>query len=156
MTRDSHDSAQKPIEQTSTPHDDASQAPSNTLKVAMIASAMFTMLAALVALLVWTWFDAVGVIVGGTLAVVNLWAFQLLATRWLAPHSKTRTIWSLVAAFKFVALLLVVAVLLRYDVVGAIALLAGYCSLPFGITLAAVLTFGSLGSSNPGDSSTQD
>jgi ATP synthase I chain len=110
--------------------------PGAEVNLALMATGGIGLLASLVALLFWDGRVGAGVFVGAALAVANLWVFKRLGHAFLSEKGKSRAMWGLIAVFKFVALMIGVALLLRHDVVGAIPLIVGYGALPVGITLS--------------------
>lgn len=82
---------------------------------------------------------------GALLSIGNLVILQKAVTRLLAGAG---TPWMLVAAFKFVLLLLVTYLLLASGLISALGLALGFGALPLGIVLGTV--FGTL-LSKPGD-----
>lgn len=114
-------------------------APGAEVNLALVATGGTGLISVLVALLFWDGHVAVGVLVGAVLAVANLWVFKRVGHALLSEKGKSRAMWGLVGAFKFVALMVGVAWLLRRDVVGAIPLMVGYGALPVGITLSNFL-----------------
>lgn len=110
-----------------------------SVRLAMVATAGTGVVFTLGGLVVWDLATGVGVLTGGVIAVGNLWAIRRIVTALLSQSRKKRGLWGLAAVFKFVGLLLVVAVLLRYDVVGLIPLLVGYAALPVGIAIAGLV-----------------
>jgi len=115
-------------------------APGAAVNLALLATGGFGGLASLVGLLFWDGHVAIGVLVGAALAVANLWVFKRVGHAFLAQKGTSRAMWGLVGALKFVALMVGVGLLLRYDVVGAIPLVVGYGALPVGITLSNFLS----------------
>lgn len=109
------------------------------MHLAMVATAGTGAMFSLGGLAVWDWKTGAGVLVGGVLAVGNLWAIKRIFTSFFSQSQTRRGLWGLVAVFKFVGLLLVVAVLLRYHVVGLTPLLVGYAALPMGIAIAGLV-----------------
>ncbi len=116
-----------------------SPAPGAEVNLALMATGGFALVASMAALLGWDGRTAVGVLCGGVLAVVNLWVFKRVGQAFLAETGASRAMWGLLGAFKFVALMVGVGLLLRHDVVGAIPLIVGYGALPVGITLSNFL-----------------
>ncbi len=108
--------------------------------VALMATAGFGLVAAMTALLLFHGRAASGVLVGGAIAVANLWVFKKLGQAFLSNSGSTRALWGVIGAVKFVVLLVGVGLLLRYGVVDAIALIVGYGALPVGITVSSFLT----------------
>lgn len=110
------------------------------VNLALMATGGFALVASMAALLGWDGRTALGVLVGGVLAVVNLWVFKRVGQAYLAEKGASRAKWGLIGAFKFVALVVGVGLLVRHDVVGAIPLLVGYGALPVGIPLSNFLS----------------
>jgi len=109
------------------------------VNVALAATAGFGVVATMTALLVFHGRAAVGVAAGAAIAAANLWVFKKLGQAFLTNSGSTRALWGVIAAMKFVVLLVGVGLLLRYRVVDALALIVGYGALPVGITLSTFL-----------------
>ena len=114
--------------------------PGVEVNLALMATGGFGVLASLVGLLFWDGRIAIGILVGAAIAVANLWVFKRVGHAFLSEKGKSRAIWGLVGAFKFVALMVGVGLLLRHEVVGAIPLIVGYGALPVGITVSNFLS----------------
>lgn len=78
-----------------------------------------------------------GVAAGAAVALANLWVFALVV-RGVLSGSRGR-LWGLLAALKFLALMLGVYLLLQSGASSALALVVGYGALPAGITLGSLL-----------------
>ena len=109
------------------------------VNVALLATAGFGLVATMTTLLVFHGRAALGVMAGSAIAVANLWVFKKLGQAFLTNSGSTRATWGVIGAVKFVVLLVGVALLLRYGVVDALALIVGYGALPVGITLSTFL-----------------
>lgn len=109
------------------------------VSVALVATAGFGLVATMTALLLFHGHAALGVLVGSSIAVANLWVFKKLGEAFLTNSGSKRAVWGVVGALKFVVLLVGVGLLLRYGVVDALALIVGYGALPVGITLSTFL-----------------
>lgn len=107
--------------------------------VAMVAVGGLGALATLVALL-WGLSASVGVAVGASLALGNLWALQGIGRRLLGTATRSRALWALVGVLKLAALLVGVGVLLGYDLVEPLSLIVGYAALPAGITIGGLVS----------------
>ena len=133
-------SAMKAMTRAEPEHNDpTAKGPGGEVKLAMVAAAGIGVVGTLAALAVWGGKPALGVLVGALLATGNLWAFKLLGHAFLSSTGTSRAMWGLLGAFKFVALLLVVLVLVLRGVVEPLPLLVGYAALPVGITLAGLV-----------------
>jgi hypothetical protein len=75
---------------------------------------------------------APSVAIGTALAVGNLWALARLVQSFLSPAS-ARLPWLVLSLFKFFALFVVVAVLVRAGYAKVLPLMFGYAALPLGI-----------------------
>ena len=94
---------------------------------------------------VWQGFRAgLGVACGGLLATANLWIFAYIGHGVLSGGRRKR-IWGLIAAVKVMALLVVVWLLIRSELVSGFALAMGYVALPIGAVVGTVV------SPRPGD-----
>lgn len=113
--------------------------PGTEVNLALMATGGFGFVASLAALLFFDVQAALGVFVGATLAVANLWVFKRVGHAFLSDKGASRAMWGVVGALKFVALMVGVGLLLRHDVVQAIPLIVGYGALPVGITLSNFL-----------------
>jgi len=87
---------------------------------------------------------AVGVACGGLLAAANLWIFAYIG-RGILSGGRRKRIWALIAAVKVIALLAVVWLLIRSELVSGFALAMGYLALPIGAVVGTVV------SPRPGD-----
>ena len=126
--------------ETLTPSDDPTTGGTGGARTALVATAGVGLVVVLVTALVADLFAAWSSFLGVSLALGNLLVIAKLGTALTQGSGKTRVIWALVGAFKFVLLLLVVALVLRYKAVGAVPLMLGYGALPVGITLSSWLS----------------
>ena len=78
---------------------------------------------------------AFSVFCGAAIASLNLWVLSRSVSNLLSGQSSG---WAAAAAFKFVALLALVYLLLQSGAVGTIGLAVGFGALPLGILLAGV------------------
>ncbi|PIE05959.1 MAG: hypothetical protein CSA75_02015 [Sorangium cellulosum] len=113
--------------------------PGTEVNLALMATGSVGLIAMMVGLLAFDGHAALGVFVGTSLAVANLWVFKQIGHAILSESGSSRAMWVLVGALKFVALLVGVGLLLRYDIVGAVPLIVGYGALPVGITMSNFL-----------------
>ena len=110
--------------------------PDAPVNLALLGTGGFGVIASLVGLLGWDLRVSFGVFVGALLALGNLWAFRLVGRGFFSGDGSSRAVWGLIGAFKFVGLLVIVAVLVRCNIVGAIPLAVGYGALPLGIAVS--------------------
>ena len=125
---------------TTVPTEPESDKGISAVKMAVLATVGSASALVAVAWLGWSPRAAWSVLAGASLAVGNLLAFAIVGRALFSQDGSIRPGWALVGAFKFVLLLLAVALLLRYKVVGALPLMIGYGALPFGITISNWVT----------------
>jgi hypothetical protein len=80
---------------------------------------------------------AIGVAIGGALATVNLIVLARIGQAFIGRKGRTSP-WAVIAAFKLVALLAGVWLILKSGVASGLTLAMGYCALPIGITLGSL------------------
>lgn len=80
---------------------------------------------------------ALGVAIGGSIAVANLYVFARVGQAFVSRRGRLAP-WAVVAAIKLLVLLGGVWLLLRTNLVPPLALTAGYASLIIGITLGSL------------------
>lgn len=76
--------------------------------------------------------SALGVAIGGALAVANLWAVAMVIRGFLRGATLS---WGVVAALKFGALLFVVGIVLKNQWADALPMALGYAAMPLGIVV---------------------
>lgn len=88
---------------------------------------------------------ALGVVVGALLSVANLWVLARIVPTVMAPGpeetatASERKFWSLVGAFKFLAMIVIVGLVMRTGTIDAMGLVLGTFALPAGLALATRL-----------------
>jgi len=87
---------------------------------------------------------ALGVAVGAAIALANLWVFDLVVRRLLAPSS-SRPLWAVVAGVKFCALVCGTFLVLDRGLLPLLPLAIGYGALPLGIVASATRTQTAIG-----------
>jgi hypothetical protein len=100
---------------------------SSLLLPVAVAGVVFTLLSPFVFA---TERSAIGVGIGALLGVANLWAVAAVIRGFLRGAGLP---WGIVAAFKFGALLFVVAIILKNHWAEAMTLAFGYAALPVGV-----------------------
>jgi hypothetical protein len=90
------------------------------------------------------WRAALGVLIGGVLATLNLAVFARIGQAFIARKGRTAP-WGVIAFFKLTFLFGGVWMILKSEVVSGLSLAVGYGALPLGIT------FGSLFGPKPPD-----
>ena len=108
------------------------------VNVAVLATLGVGLVMSLVGCVGWGWRVSTGVFVGASLATFNLWVFGWVVRGLLSSSGSSRVSWSLLSVFKVAVLLLLVGLLIRFDIVGAIPLVIGYVALPVGITVSVL------------------
>ena len=82
---------------------------------------------------------ALGIAAGATLALGNLWAFDVVVRRLLDPIS-SKPLWAVVAGVKFCALVCGGYLVLKWELVPLLPTVIGYGALPLGIVASGVRT----------------
>jgi hypothetical protein len=80
-----------------------------------------------------------GVLVGASLATLNLWSLKRIGAGIFSEAGRKRRLWGVAGALKFMALAGLMVALLALHVVQPIAFVIGYGALPIGITLGSLL-----------------
>lgn len=80
---------------------------------------------------------AVGTVIGGVLATLNLLLFVRLGEAFLAQNGRG-TPWAILGGLKLLGLFVCVAIILKQGAVSALAFVIGYGALPIGITLSSL------------------
>lgn len=80
---------------------------------------------------------ALGVAIGGAIAVVNLYVFARIVDAFLSRRGRTAS-WTLIACVKLIGLMGLVWLILKSGIVSGVALMVGYVSLVVGITLGTL------------------
>jgi ATP synthase I subunit len=75
---------------------------------------------------------------GTAVAEVNLWALARVVSGLL--RADRAGLWGSAALLKMLALLVVVGLLMRYAAVVPLAMIVGFCALPMGIAIGALLS----------------
>ncbi|MBI5538083.1 MAG: hypothetical protein HY898_35505 [Deltaproteobacteria bacterium] len=83
--------------------------------------------------------SGLGVLVGATLATLNMWSLKRIGAGFFSEAGSRRRLWGVAGALKFVVLAGVVVALLALHLVQPIAFVIGYGALPIGITLGSLL-----------------
>ena len=79
---------------------------------------------------------AIGTLVGGALATVNLILFIRLGEAFLAQRGRSAP-WAVLGALKLLGLFVCVAIILRQQAASLLAFVIGYGALPIGIALSS-------------------
>ncbi len=120
----------------------SSDRPASKLDASMVISLVAVAVAAaamsLVALVFFEGRVAIGVAAGGLIGLVNLWVFAHIVSGVLAGGQRGK-LWGLVGGLKFIALLAGAYLLLKSGWASGLTLAIGYCALPVGITIGALL-----------------
>jgi hypothetical protein len=82
---------------------------------------------------------AMGVAAGVAIALANLWAFDVVVRRLLAPSS-FKPLWAAAAGLKFCTLVCGAYLILEWDLLPLLPMAIGYGALPLGIAASAART----------------
>ncbi len=104
------------------------------MMISLTAVAGVAVTLSLGALAAFGWSAAMGVATGGLMATVNLYLLALIS-RGVLSDDRHRRLWGVAGGLKFFALLALAFVLLQAGLVSGITLVAGFASLPVGVTL---------------------
>jgi len=85
----------------------------------------------------WGWRMGLGAALGSAIGASNLWALHRIGGAFLT--GKSRGLWALAGAAKFLVLAGLFAVVIKYRLVSPIAFVVGYGALPIGITFGSLL-----------------
>lgn len=118
-------------------HEAEASAPGNQIAMTLVYVGACGLLFAIGAMIGWGWRMALGVALGSAIAASNLWALHRIGAAFLT--GKSRGLWALAGAGKFLVLAGLFAVVIKYRLVSPIAFVVGYGSLPVGITFGSLL-----------------
>jgi hypothetical protein len=116
---------------------DSSDGQDGTLRAAILAVAAAAAVLSAGALAFAGTRTAIGVAIGGALAIANLVVLARIGQAFISRKGRTAP-WAVIAAVKLVVLFGGVWLLLRSGVASGLALALGYCALPAGITLGSL------------------
>ena len=108
-----------------------------TMRAAIISVALSALVMALGALAAYGPREALGVAIGGAIAVANLYIFARVGDAYTGRRGRTAP-WALIAIVKVTILLGGIWLILKTGVVPPLALMAGYASLIVGITIGSL------------------
>jgi hypothetical protein len=106
---------------------------SGVIRTTAVAAVAMTLVAAVVQGPGW----AVGTLIGGVLATLNLIVFARIASAFVEQRGKSAP-WAVIGGIKLLGLFLAVYLILSRGEVSALAFILGYGSLPIGISLGSL------------------
>ena len=113
------------------------------MRATMIAVAATACVFSAVAAYAFSLRTALGVAIGGAIAVSNLWVLTRIISSVMpdeeGPRRDAKTAWGILGGFKFVLLLGLVWFLMTKHVVDPIPLLVGFGALPIGIAFGTLV-----------------
>ena len=108
-----------------------------SLRTALLAVAGIAAFFTLMSFVFWSPRAGLGVLVGGTIATLNLAALARIVVAFLA-RGHSAVLWSVLAALKIGVLAAIVYLLMKGDRISGLHLALGYASLPAGILLGSL------------------
>jgi len=113
--------------------------PSRDVVTAIVAVAAVGLTSSIIAGVGWGLSGFLGVFLGASIAVANLYVFKKLGESFFTVSGGNRATWGLIGILKVVVLGALVFFVLRHHIVEALPFVIGYAALPVGITLSSLL-----------------